>query len=189
MRVLVAYASRHGATRGIAERIADTLRAAGLDTDLQRAASVRNLASYDAFVIGSAAYMLHWLDDAASLVRRNRTVLAGKPVWLFSSGPLGTDPTNAEGVDQKEASVPKEIAELTGAIHPRDHRVFFGAVEAGRKPIGIAERLMTIMPAARDALPKGDFRNWPEIEGWARTIARDLEEAAFAGVPAGTTRT
>lgn len=181
MRVLVAYASRHGATRGIAERIADTLRAAGLDTELQPAASVRNVERYDAFVIGSAAYMFHWLDDATSLVRRNGAVLAARPVWLFSSGPLGTEPTNAEGVDQKEASIPKEIAELSGAIHPRDHRVFFGAVEAGRKPIGVAERLMALMPAAHDALPKGDFRDWPEIVGWATAIARDLEEAAFAG--------
>lgn len=185
MRVLVAYASRHGATRGIAERIADTLRATGLDTDLQPAASVRNLASYDAFVIGSAAYMFHWLAEATALVRRNRAVLAARPVWLFSSGPLGTEPTNAEGVDQKEASVPREIAELSGAVHPRDHHVFFGAVEPGRKPIGLAERFMTLMPAARDALPKGDFRDWPEIEGWARGIARDLQEAAFAGAGVG----
>lgn len=185
MRVLVAYASRHGATKGIAERIADVLRATGLATDLQPAASAKNLAAYDAFVIGSAAYMFHWLDDATSLVRRNRTVLAARPVWLFSSGPLGIEPTNAEGVDQKEASVPREVAELSGAVHPRDHRVFFGAVEAGRKPIGLAERFMTLMPAARDALPKGDFRDWPEIEGWAKGIARDLQEAAFAGAGVG----
>ena len=181
MRVLVAYASRHGATRGIAERIADPLRATGLDADLQPAASVREVASYDAFVIGSAAYMFHWLDDATSLVRRNRTVLPARPVWLFSSGPLGTEPTNAEGIDQKEASIPKEIAELSGAVHPREHHVFFGAVDADRKPIGLAERLMTLMPAARDALPKGDFRDWPEIERWAKSIARDLQEAAFDG--------
>ena len=152
----------------------------GLDADL-RPAEVRDVASYDAFVIGSAAYMFHWLDDATSFVRRNRAILAARPVWLFSSGPLGTEPTDAEGIDQKEASVPKEIAELSGAVHPRDHHVFFGAVEAGRKPIGVAERLMNLMPAARDALPSGDFRDWPEIEGWAKSIGRDLQEAAFAG--------
>lgn len=42
------------------------------------------------------------------------------------------------------------------------------------KPIGMAERAMKLMPAARDALPAGDFRDWPDIETWARSIAADL---------------
>jgi len=36
MHILVAYASRHGATQGIAERIAETLRSAGLDAEALR---------------------------------------------------------------------------------------------------------------------------------------------------------
>jgi menaquinone-dependent protoporphyrinogen oxidase len=175
MHVLVAYASRHGATQGIAERIAATLTAAGVDADARAAASVKDPTGYDAFVIGSAAYMFHWLKDATAFVRRNRAVLAARPVWLFSSGPLGTDAVDEDGVDQKVATVPKEIAELTAAVDARDHRVFFGAYEKGRKPIGLAERFVGLMPAARDALPDGDFRDWPEIEAWAAEIARDLQ--------------
>jgi hypothetical protein len=45
-------------------------------------------------------------------------------------------------------------------------------------PSGVAragsERLVALMPAARDALPEGDFRDWPEIEAWAAEIARAL---------------
>jgi len=122
--------------------------------------------------------MFHWLKDALELVRRNRTVLAGKPVWLFSSGPLGTEALDAKGRDQKEAAIPKEIAELREAVGARDHRVFFGAYEQGRKPIGLAERFVSHMPAAREALPEGDFRDWPEIEAWAAGIARDLQRVA-----------
>ncbi len=177
MHVLVAYASRHGATQGIAERIAVALRGAGLDVEVRRASSVKNLAEYDAFVIGSAAYMFHWLKDGLQLVRRNRAILAGKPVWLFSSGPLGTEAIDAKGRDQKVAAMPKEIAELNEAIKIRDHRVFFGAYERDRKPIGIAERFVALMPAARESLPEGDFRDWPEIDAWAAWIARDLELA------------
>ena len=180
MHVLVAYASRHGATRGIAERIADTLRASGLDAEIRPAAEVKSAAGYDAFVIGSAAYLFHWLKEATGFVRRNRAVLAGKPVWLFNSGPLGTEPLDAEGRDQKVAAVPKEIAELRQVVNARDHRVFFGAYERDRKPIGLGERFVSLMPAARDALPDGDFRDWPEIEAWAAGIARDLRP-----VPAG----
>ncbi len=175
MHVLVAYASRHGATQGIAERIADTLRVAGVDAEARPAASMKSLAGYDAFVIGSAAYMFHWMKEASGLVRRNRSALAEKPVWLFSSGPLGTEPLNEKGQDQKVAAVPKEIAELSDAVHARDHHVFFGAYDKDRKPVGFAERAMSLMPAARDALPSGDFRDWPEIEGWATGIARELQ--------------
>jgi menaquinone-dependent protoporphyrinogen oxidase len=176
MKVLVAYASRHGATRGIAERIAQTLRADGVDADIQPAASVRQVAGYDAFVIGSASYMFHWLKEAADLVRGRRAELAAKPVWLFSSGPLGTEALDAQGRDQKEAAVPKEMAELREAVGARDHHVFFGAYERDRKPIGLAERVMSVMPAAREALPAGDFRDWPEIEAWANEIARELRQ-------------
>lgn len=174
MRVLVAYASRHGATQGIAERVATSLQAAGIDAEARPATSVKSLAGFDAFVIGSAAYMFHWEKAAANLVRRNRDVLARKPVWLFSSGPLGTEPLDAQGRDQKVAAVPKEIPELREAANARDHRVFFGAYARDQKPHGLAERFVALMPAARDALPEGDFRDWPEIDAWAAEIAAAL---------------
>jgi menaquinone-dependent protoporphyrinogen oxidase len=178
MKVLVAYASRHGATQGIAERIAETLRVAGFNADARPVASVKSLAGYDAFVIGSAAYMFHWLKEAGEFVRRNRVVLAQKPVWLFSSGPLGTEAVDAKGRDQKVAAVPKEMAELRDAVNARDHHVFFGAYERDRKLIGLGERFVSLIPAAREALPEGDFRDWSEIEAWAAAIARDLQPVA-----------
>jgi menaquinone-dependent protoporphyrinogen oxidase len=187
MHVLVAYASRHGATQGIAERIARTLQEAGVDAEARPAATIKSVAGYDAFVIGSAAYMFHWEKDASSLVRRNRAALAGKPVWLFSSGPLGTEPVNEKGQDQKVAAIPKEIPELQEILNARDHRVFFGAYDRDRKPIELAERFLSMMPAAKEGLPAGDFRDWPEIETWATEIARALGTMTRgrAAAPAG----
>ena len=174
MRVLVAYASRHGSTQGIAERIADTLKVAGIDAKAQPVSSIKNSAGYDAFVIGSAAYMFHWLKEAVALVKRERGVLAGKPVWLFSSGPLGTEALNEKGQDQKVVTIPKEIPELAESVHAREHRVFFGAYHPEQKSVGLAERFMSVLPAAKKVLPAGDFRDWPEIEAWAAAIAADL---------------
>jgi menaquinone-dependent protoporphyrinogen oxidase len=102
MKVLVTYASRHGATAGIAERIAAGLRSAGLPTDLSPVTDVDDVTAYDAFVIGGAAYMFHWLKDATAFVKRHRARLADRPVWLFSSGPLGTDLVDKEGRDVLE---------------------------------------------------------------------------------------
>jgi menaquinone-dependent protoporphyrinogen oxidase len=174
MNVLVAYASRHGATREIAERIAETIREAGIEARARSVESVSDLDAYDACVVGAAAYMFHWLKEAAAFVRHHRSALASMPVWLFSSGPLGTEPTNEKGQDQKLAAIPRELPELANLIQARDYRVFFGAYTHDRTPIGLAERFMTVMPASRDALPEGDFRDWPEIESWAREIAEAL---------------
>lgn len=181
MSILVAYASRHGATKGIAERIADRLRADGLVAEARPVADVRDASQYDAFVVGGAAYMFHWLKDATSFVQRNRGILAANPTWLFSSGPIGLEAVDKEGRDVLEVSVPREFAELRDAIRPRGTKVFFGAMDADAKPIGLAERLTALMPAAKAAMPKGDFRDWPAIDAWADGIAHDLAPVAAGG--------
>jgi len=171
--VLVAYASRHGATQEIAERVADTLRAAGLEASARPVRDAGDLAGYDAFVVGSAVYMFHWLKDATRFVRANRAILAGRPLWLFSSGPLGTETTDAKGRDVLEVSQAKEVAALVDTLHARGHEVFFGAWSSG-KPVGLGERFVAVMPAARAALPEGDFRDWPLIDAWSDGIAEEL---------------
>jgi menaquinone-dependent protoporphyrinogen oxidase len=181
MRILVAYASQHGATQGIAERIAATLRATGQAAEARPAQAVDDLAGYDAVVIGSAVYFGSWRQEAAAFVRRNRAILADRPVWLFSSGPLGTKATDDEGRDLREVAVPKEIAEFREALRPRDHRVFFGALAP--RQLGRFERLLRALPAGRALLCEGDFRNWQEIDAWAEQIARDV---APAPAPAAT---
>jgi menaquinone-dependent protoporphyrinogen oxidase len=181
MTVLVAYASRHGSTRGIAERIAARLCADGVDAVARPVSSVRDQATYDAFVVGGAAYMFHWLKDATAFVKHNRALLVERPTWLFSSGPIGTDTVDKDGRDVLETTVPREFAELREAIHPRGERVFFGAIDPAARPIGIAERLVSLMPAGKAAIPAGDFRDWPAIDQWADEIARDLSPADVAG--------
>ena len=184
MKILVAYASRHGATKGIAERIATTLQRSGLDISLHPVDNIGPVDAYDAFVIGSAAYMGGWLGDATAFVRRHRDVLALRPVWLFSSGPIG-ELIDDKGRNQLEVSAPKEFAEFARTVQPREQRVFFGAYDPDAKAVGMAEglmaRFMRFAPAMRQALPSGDYRDWPAIESWAEGIARDLQPAP-AGV-------
>jgi menaquinone-dependent protoporphyrinogen oxidase len=175
MRVLVVYASKYGSTKGIAERIAQTLRAAGHQSAAVPAASPGPPAGYDAYVIGSATYMFSWMHEATDFVHQNAELLATKPVWLFSSGPLGTSTTDAQGRDVLETTVPKQIAELSNLIRPRGHHVFFGAFHSEK--LSLAHRLISSMPALKQVMPEGDFRNWNEIDAWARGIASALAPA------------
>jgi menaquinone-dependent protoporphyrinogen oxidase len=177
MTVLVAYASRHGATRGIAERIGTELEEAGLKVDVRPTNEIEDVGRYDAFVIGSAAYEHHWLKDATVFVRRNQQRLAQGPLWLFSSGPIGKEPLDPEGRDVLDVSRPREFDEFEPRLHPRGMHVFFGAWDPQAPPVGIAERLQRHLPASWTADVAGDFRDWPAIDTWASEIASELLHA------------
>jgi menaquinone-dependent protoporphyrinogen oxidase len=180
MKVLVAYATRHGATAGIAERVAATVRGAGVAADVRSLAENVDVEIYDAFVIGGAAYMFHWLKDATRFVKRHRNVLSTRPTWLFTSGPLGTDLIDKEGRDVLESARPRELDELAELVHARDAKVFFGAWDPEAPPASIGERAFRMLPASRDVLPAGDFRDWEAIDAWALEIAHVLA-ASTAG--------
>ena len=92
MRILVTAATKHGATGEIAQAIAQTLRAQGLDPAVLDPDQVDTVDGYDAVVLGSAVYAGHWLKAARELVARCGNDLAARPLWLFSSGPLGDPP-------------------------------------------------------------------------------------------------
>ena len=50
-RILVAYGTRYGSTREVAETVAATLGVQGIDTDVKQARDVRSLNGYDAVVL------------------------------------------------------------------------------------------------------------------------------------------
>lgn len=182
--VLVVYGSRHGGTRGIAERIGEVLRADGLATSVTATDSVSGVGDADAIIVGSGVYMGSWLKEAVAFLERNQAALAGRAVWLFSSGPLRGSSGEKDGADPlADALGPEEgpgsggrrkLAELSATIHPREHRVFYGAFDPSQAPRALSERLVRMMPASKGLLPPGDFREWDEIEAWAREISASL---------------
>jgi menaquinone-dependent protoporphyrinogen oxidase len=106
--VLVVYASKHGATAGIASAVAQTLNACGLRALCIEANSVRTLDGYDAVVLGSAVYMKRWRPEARHFLRRFGAELAKRPLWW-------TEPrrTIARAVE----------------LGARDHKVFGGVAQ------------------------------------------------------------
>jgi len=185
MRVLVAYASKYGSTKGIADFIGERLRQQGVEADVQEVGAVHSTTEYDAFVIGSALYMFHWVKEARQFVARNGASLSSRPVWLFSSGPVGTQTKDPKGRDVRDVSGPKEIDELRDAVKPRDHRVFFGALYGSRLTgtLALGYRMARMSKSAREAMPEGDFRDWKEIGDWVDGIARALKDPREASGP------
>jgi menaquinone-dependent protoporphyrinogen oxidase len=188
-RVLIVHASRHGGCAGIADRIGETLRLAGLDTVVEPAAEMPNPAWFNACVIGAGVYMGSWVREGTDYLEAFADTLAARPVWLFSSGPLpgsskaANAPTDPIELAFGPVSGPgsggrRRIEELANRIGPRDHRVFDGAFDPLSPPRAMSERFVRMMPGSKKILPPGDFRDWAAIEAWARTIAAGLAEAA-----------
>lgn len=166
-QVLVAYATKHGATAEIAEKIGQALHEADLHADVLPVDQVSDLSSYGAIVLGSAVYMGRWRKEAAAFLAANEKSLAERPVWLFSSGPTGEGKQDAF---MKGERLPAALEPVAGRIGPRDIAVFGGALDA--KSLNFFERFVVKKVDA----PMGDFRDWDAITSWASAVADALTE-------------
>jgi menaquinone-dependent protoporphyrinogen oxidase len=170
-QVLVAYATKHGATAEIAEKIGEVLRQAGLPTDVLPTDRVGDLSAYKAVVLGSAVYIGQWRKEAVKFLKASETVLAAKPVWLFSSGPTG----EGDPVELTQGwRFPGKLQPIADRIGPRDIAAFHGAVDVNK--LNFIEKWMLKTVKA----PIGDFRDWEAITSWATAIGAVLKEAGLA---------
>ena len=161
-RVLVAVASKHGATYDIASRIAERLRERDHHVVVSPTDRVTDLDHFDSAIIGSAVYAGRWMSAARKFVDGNLETLRTIPVWFFSSGPLGP---------QEAAEDELEAVDAVAA----EHHVFTGKLD--RDALSIHERMIAKAVGA----PYGDFRNWADVDVWADAIANEMETLTPTG--------
>lgn len=172
MVVLVGYASEHGSTQGIAERIAQDLTRQGLAVEISAMADVTDVARYRAAVLGSAIHAGAWLPAGREFVERHADRLRDVPVWLFSVSTVGDeDAMFPDVVASRLRAMRKETAEIGSfrrALHVREHHNFTGAIQREHWPQ--SGRVFFRSMAGR----YGDHRNWPAIDAWADRIAAQV---------------
>jgi menaquinone-dependent protoporphyrinogen oxidase len=153
--VLIAYASKHGTTREVAEFIAGTLEKQGLAVELEEAGRVTSISLYDAVVVGGGLYLGKWHKDARRLLENNRRDLAVVRLAVFGMGPDALE-------DAKLADARRQLdraLDATPELEPIAVAIFGGALkpETWRFPF--------------NRLPAFDARDWHAIEDWADDVA------------------
>jgi menaquinone-dependent protoporphyrinogen oxidase len=159
MKTLVAYGSKLGGTREIAERIGATLRKEGFEVEVMPAHDVRDARKYGAVIVGGGLYAGRWHGDASQLVIRGAMALRERHVWFFSSGPLDASASASE-----IAPVP-QVAALLAHVGGHGHVTFGGRLAADATGF-IASKM-----AKHHA---GDWRDMQRVDVWAGDIAREL---------------
>jgi menaquinone-dependent protoporphyrinogen oxidase len=160
MRVLVTTASKHGSTDEIGRAIAEALADKGVETGVLAPEDVISVHRYDAVIMGSAVYAGRWMTSMKRMAHRLAPELTERPVWLFSSGPVGDPPLPDED--------PADVAPMMEATGARDHVVFAGKLD--KDALNFAERAIV----AAFKVSEGDYRDWDEIRKWAAGIADEL---------------
>lgn len=165
-QILVTYASKYGATVGIAEKIGEVLGLAHLDVDVLPASEDIDLSRYSAVILGSSVYVGRWRPEAVKFLEENEEILKTKDFWVFSSGPTGLgEPADIlDGWD-----LPRTQQTIVERIGARDVELFHGKIDL--KKLDMLERI-TIRTIRADA---GDYRDWEAIAAWAESIVAVLK--------------
>lgn len=163
MTALVAFATHSGATRTLAETLADSLREAGLPCDLVDIAEGPDPAGYDAVVLGSGVRVESIEKSAAAWAAAHACTLAERPFAFFSCSGSASDP--AKGGKQKAT----DAFLATLAHDPVAVANFPGWVLMDRIPLH--ERVL--LKSMRT--PTGDFRDLSAVAAWGREIAPLLQ--------------
>ncbi len=165
--IVVAYATRYGSTREVAEAIAATLRERGLEADCQPARDVRTLEQYHAVVLGAPLYMFHWHKDALHFLARHREALAARPVAIFALGPFHVDEKEFQGAREQ---LDKELVTFPW-LKPAAITVFGGRFDPRKLTFPY-----TLVPALKK-MPASDVRDWTTIRSWASDLAEQFQPA------------
>jgi len=164
-KILVTYASRFGATAGVAEAIGKTLAEGGAQVDVLPMQAVTDLSPYSAVVAGSAINAGIWLPQAMEFMRVNQASLAGKPFAAF----LVCMTLSMRSGEKYRPHVATWLEPVRALVKPVSEGLFAGALDIKRLP-SASDRFKFRLSVLFGAWKEGDHRDWDAIRRWAQTL-------------------
>jgi menaquinone-dependent protoporphyrinogen oxidase len=155
MTLLVAYASKRGSTKEVAEALVERLRRDGQEAEVRSAADVDDLAPYEGVVLGGSFYVGRWHDDAVGFLTRHWRELSKRPVWAFGLGPKTSEEDDLAAARSQLEKVLRKMAR----VEARSVAVFGGVINPSK------------LRFPMNRMPASDARDWEAIRSWADEIA------------------
>ena len=173
--ILVAYATRYGSTRQVAEEIAATLRERGLEVVLQPVREMQDLNGCRAIVLGAPLYFGALHKDARWFLTQHQESLGARPLAFFALGPT-THPRREEEWQGARAQLDQELAKFPW-LAPVAVELFGGKYDPAR--LRLADRLIASLPASPlHGVPASDSRDWTVVRAWADNLAATLQSGS-----------
>jgi menaquinone-dependent protoporphyrinogen oxidase len=170
-KILVTYASRFGATEGVAKAIGNTLSENGLEVDVLPMKDVNDLSEYDAVVAGSAINAGAWLPEARQYVQAHQAELAAKPFAAF----LVCMTLAMRNGEQYRSQVATWLDPVRARVKPVSEGLFAGTLEIKKIP-SFSDRLKFRLSVLFGAWKEGDHRDWNAIRAWADQLTPLLSQ-------------
>lgn len=164
-KILVTYASRFGATAGVAEAIGRTLSEHGAQVDVLPMREVQDLSVYQAVVAGSAINGGAWLPEAMQFVHTYQAELNRKPFAAF----LVCMTLAMKNGEQYCGQVGSWLAPVRALVHPVSEGLFAGALDIGKIP-SWSDRFKFRLSVLFGVWKEGDHRDWKAVHAWAESM-------------------
>ncbi len=174
--VLLVYASTHGHTARIADRVARTLEAEGVEVDRRAVADARDVSprDYDGAIVGASLHAGRHQHEIVEWVRHHHLALADYPnAFLSVSLTAADDDDEARAATRKciddfldeTGWTPDRSVPLAGALQYREYDPF--------------TRLLMRLKMRQGGHPTDtshdvDYTDWDAVDGFAREFAARL---------------
>lgn len=162
-KVLIAYATKTGSTKEVAQKIAEVLGARGITVELREASGSARLepGAWDGVIVGAPINGMRWLDEATRFVEANKSALAAtKTAYFLLSVALA-------GKGAFASKVKSRLDPVSAVVQPV-MKGFFGGVMSAEPPL-----ILRLLFGLSKDTPK-DARDWKAIEAWAKEFASKL---------------
>jgi menaquinone-dependent protoporphyrinogen oxidase len=170
--VLVAYATRYGSTKEVAETVAATLVEQGFEVELKAAREVRSLDGLGGIVLGTPLYVGALHKDVRALLERHQVALEQTPLALFVLGPIKAE----DGVEGSRKQLDSALAKLPW-LSPVATEVFVGKYDPAQ--LGFKDKMIAVLPASPlHGEVAHDERDWEAIGDWSRGLGSILHPSA-----------
>jgi menaquinone-dependent protoporphyrinogen oxidase len=174
MKVLVAYASKHGSTADVARFIGDVLKEHDVDVTVSGVEQVTSAAGYDAFLLGTPIYGGMWLSEMSQFIEKFEKDLSGKLNYLWMMCIRILEEGGYEHAIQNYVH-----QEALHKIGVKEVVAFAGKLKLDE--IDWNERWTLSIHYDGQRLPgsvSDDFRDWNAIREWAKKVRGELEKVS-----------